>query len=43
VRSDRVKSLAPIPGFSKINEIQHGIRQVIVYGSNSKLREIAPL
>ena len=43
VRSDRVKSLAPIPGFSKINEIQQGNRQVIVYGSNSKLREIAPL
>jgi hypothetical protein len=43
VRSDRVKSLAPISGFSKINEIQQGNRQVIVYGSNSKLREIAPL
>ena len=43
VRSDRVKSLAPIPGFSKVNEIQQGNRQVIVYGSNSKVREIAPL
>jgi hypothetical protein len=34
VRSDRVKLLAPILGFSKVNEIKQGNRQVIVYGSN---------
>jgi len=44
MRAQRPRDVAgAYPSLSNINEIQQGNRQVIVYGSNSRLREIAPL